>query len=217
MLNTSVREYQNFKAAQNLCIAAYGSEELSSENIEKYESNGVWSQSNVWHIKQAQPLRSYFIGASAPTQLELLNTEEDQVKQLIARIRISPFILCQQKLVDVAVRILTLFKDAKEEDEFSVGITAGSLRSFYSFISTHSDLKRPKLSLTPENNIYASWKSGNDKIFSVHFFSNGDARFVIFKPNNRHPEKIIRISGVVTSDMLIETVKPYNIDEWVLE
>ena len=80
------------------------------------------------------------------------------------------------------------------------------------------DLKYPNISLTPDDNIYTSWSDEQNKLFSVLFLPNReDARFVIFKPNNRHPKRQIRISGTVTTDILIETVESYNILDWISE
>ena len=236
MLNPSFREYEKYRAAQNIC-AVYDNKELLSEEID--ESIGVWNP-NVLQINQFQQWSQYFIKASthtqwglfnteenkitqdstktsASTQLELLDSEENKLQQLIMKIRVSASTLCNQKLLNIVERIFTLLKDAKEEDEFCIGITPESLSNFYSFISTHNDLKRPKLSLTPENNIYASWNAAKDKVFSVHFLANGDARFVIFKPNSRHPDKPIRFSGIAPMDDLMqEVIKPQNL-YWVLE
>lgn len=213
MLDSNLQEYQKFKAAQSFC-AVYGNTELLPEEIN--ESNSAWNKLSFQQINNA-PQRTPFFITSASTQLDLLDAEEDQVKELIARIKWLSSIVCKQKLVTIADRILALLKDAKEEDEFSIGISPDSLRSFYSFISTHSDLKRPKLSLTPENNLYASWKSGSDKVFSVHFLSDGDARFIIFKPNKRHPDRPIRLSGVApVDDLLQEVVNPDEV-AWAFE
>ena len=69
----------------------------------------------------------------------------------------------------------------------------------------------------PEDNIYASWRSEQNRLFSVHFLPNGDTRFVIFKPNERHPDKQMRISGTATTDILMETVTPYGVWDWISE
>ena len=146
------------------------------------------------------------------TQVDLLDSEEDQVKELIFRIRTSKSIPYRQSLAN---RLFTLFYDAKEEDPASLGISAGSLRNFYKFLLLHTNLKCPTISLTPDYNIYASWRGEQKRIFSVHFLPNGDARFVIFIPNVRHPERQIRISGAVTTDILMETVAPYHVCDWI--
>jgi hypothetical protein len=117
----------------------------------------------------------------------------------------------------LADKLITLFNDAKEEDPYSLGISASSLRSFIDFLLSHTNLRCPTISLTPDYHIYASWRHEQNRLFSVHFLPNGDARFVIFNPNNRHPERITRISGVATTDILMETLIPHHVEEWISE
>ena len=146
------------------------------------------------------------------TQSDLLNNEDDQVLDLIFRIRESKAIPYRNSLAN---RLNALFYDAKEEDPASLGISAGSLRNFYKFLLLHTNLKCPTISLTPDYNIYASWRGEQKRIFSVHFLPNGDARFVIFIPNVRHQEQQVRISGAVTTDILMESVAPYRVYNWI--
>lgn len=148
------------------------------------------------------------------TQEDLLYSEDEQVQELIFRIKTSFFIPYSERLAN---RLVTLFKDAKEEDPTCPGISVGSLRYFYNFLQLHTNLKCPTISLTPEYNIYASWRDDQKRVFSVHFLPNGDVRFVIFKPNDRHPERKIRISGITTTDFLMETVAPYGVWDWISE
>lgn len=222
MLDTSIQ----YKVARNYCNV-YGAKDLSPDPLENSQSGGVWTQiSTTVHIQQETPIANRWeneiLRSSDPsTQLELLDTEEgqvkelilDQVRELVLRFRFLYSIPYREALVN---RILTLFKDAKEEDELSIGISPGSLRNFYYFLCAHSDLKRPQISLTPENNIYASWKAGNDKVFSVHFLPNEDTRFVVFAPNNRQPERPIRISGIATVDVLMNVVEPHGVKNWAM-
>jgi len=148
------------------------------------------------------------------TQATLLKSEEDQVQELIFRIKRSRTIYHRESLAN---RLLTLFYDAKEEDPDCVGIVAESLRNFINFIQLHTNIKCPIISLTPEYNIYASWRGEQNRVFSVHFLPDVDARFVMFKPNDRHPERKIRVSGIATTDVLMETVMSYRIEEWISE
>jgi len=148
------------------------------------------------------------------TQATLLKNEEDQVQELIFRIKRSIAISYRKSLANT---ILTLFNDAKEEDPDCLGIAAESLRSFYNFLHLHTDIKCPTISLTPDYNIYASWRGEQNRVFSVHFLPNGDVRFVIFKPNDRHPGRQIRLSGIATTDVLMETVAPDSVSDWISE
>jgi len=150
------------------------------------------------------------------TRADLLDIEDNQVQQLIFQIRRSTSIPNNAHLAN---RLTTLFHDEKEEDSDSSGITVESLRNFYFFLllTLRANLKYPAISLTPDNDIYISWRNGQNQVFSVHFLTNGDVRFVIFKPNDRHPERTTRLSGTTTTDTLIETVDSYGVWDWISE
>ena len=148
------------------------------------------------------------------TQTNLVNSEELLVQELIYRIKISRLIPYRE---DLAKSLLALYYDAKEEDPECVGIAAESLRSFNDFIHLHTNLKRPIISLTPDYNIYASWRDEQNRVFSIHFLPNADVRFVMFKPNDIHPERKIRVSGSATIDTLMETLAPHCLEEWISE
>jgi len=160
-------------------------------------------------------IRDWFEKKSPLTQTDLLDCEETEIQELIFRIRRLPVI----PWGSLANRLLVLYNDAKEEDADSPGIALGSIRHFYNFLQfhTHTNLKCPIISLTPDNNIYASWKEGRNRVFSVHFLPRGDVRFVIFKPNNKHPERQIRVSGTATTDTLMEMVTPNGLWDWIVE
>ncbi len=202
-----------------------------NEAIEDYFP-GDYQYSGAWDIKEPPIPDAYYtrtalvnqedsstliglwLGMRNPiTQADLLKNEEDQVREIIFQIKILISIPYKD---DLANKLLTLFNDAKEEDPLSLGMSAMSLRTFIDFLRSHTNLKCPTISLTPDYNIYASWRYEQNRLFSVHFLPNGDARFVIFEPNNRHPTRITRISGVTTTDILMETVViPNRIEEWI--
>lgn len=148
------------------------------------------------------------------TQINIVDNEDDLTKELIFRLRTSLYIPNARR---IANRLMTLFHEAKEEDPSGSGIAIGSLRNFYTFLHLHTNLKCPSLSLTPECNIYASWRGKPRHVFSVLFESNRNVCFVIFKPNNKHPEKQMRFSGTATNDILMDTVAPYGVSLWISE
>jgi hypothetical protein len=156
---------------------------------------------------------SEWVGSKDPeTQTDLVDNEEKQVQELIYRFRTSLYISFHESLAD---KLLALHNYAKEEDSTSSGIAIGSLRYFFNFFHLHSKLKCPTISLTPDNNIYTRWKGEKGCLFSVHFLPNGNASFVIFKPNDKHPELKIRLSGKTTTDILMETVESYGVNDWI--
>ena len=220
--------YERFEPV--IARIAYVNEAIEDDFPGDYQDSGEWNimlqeppTPDAYYIstalvnqEESGTLIKFWPGNKNPlTQGDLLKNEEDQLQELIFQIRRSISIPYKDNLAN---KLLTLFNDAKEEDPDSLGMSAGSLRSFTNFILSHTNLKCPTISLTPDYNIYASWRCEQNRVFSVHFFPNGDARFVIFKPNNRHPERITRISGVATADILMETVViPNRIEEWISE
>ena len=162
----------------------------------------------------AVPINKWPENRTPFTQRNLVDREEELIQELILRFKTSLSVLYLESLTS---RLITLYHDAKDEDAASPGITVGSLLNFYNFFQLHENINCPTISLTPENNIYASWRIEQNRLFSVHFLPNRDVRFVIFKPNARHPERQIRVSGTVTTDMLRETVACYGVWEWISE
>ena len=71
--------------------------------------------------------------------------------------------------------------------------------------------------MTPEGYIYARWKADRQRLLSVQFLPDGNVRLVIFKPNPKHKNVIVRFSGLTTSDSLIDEILNHHISDWVLE
>jgi hypothetical protein len=143
--------------------------------------------------------------------MDLVVSEDKQVQELIYRFRTFSSIPYHKKLAD---RLLSLFNYEKEEDPDSLCIAAGSLRDFYDFLHLHDNLKYPSITLSPDNNILASWRSEQNRVFSVHFLSNKDVRFVIFKPIKKYPDRKFRFSGAATIDTLMDEI-PKDMLDWI--
>jgi hypothetical protein len=102
----------------------------------------------------------------------------------------------------------------QEEELDSRGITVRSLQHFIDLLKAYPVLRCPAVSVTPDRNIYASWKSGSDRVFSIHFLPDGKARFVIFCPNDKHPGETIRLSGTATVDVVMSIAEPHGVLNW---
>jgi len=174
----------------------------------------------IYQVTAAVNEKSYGIHYSTaitkitPSQLGLLNVEDEKIQNLIFHIRMSSQISYRER---IAANLLFLNDYAKEETSESAGINLGSLQSFYDFIQIHNNLKCPIISLTPDDNIYLSWRGEKNRLFSVHFLSGEEVRFVVFKPNDMHPEKEDRFSGKTTYDVLKEAVIQYHVWDWISE
>jgi len=192
----------------------YAGASFEVQKIQKEHKFTFCNTTTVYQEDQHDHISYWHEGQDSFTQKDLLNNEEEQVQELIYQIRKSFSIRYHDKLAN---RLLALFKYEKEDDPACLGIAVGSLRNFYHFFRLNINIECPTISLTPDYNIYASWRGEQHRVFSVHFLPNRDARFVIFKPNDRYPERKLRLSGTVTTDVLMETVAPYNIYDWILE
>ena len=154
---------------------------------------------NTLTVNQEKPMFLVYWRDSPSTQTELLSTKDEQVQELIHQIRKSFSISNHESLAN---KLIALFNIAKEEKPTSLGIAVDSLSNFYNFLKLYTNVKNPTLSLSPDYNIYASWRT-EKQLFSAHFLPTGDIRFVLFMPNNRDSKRKIRITGIATSDTLI--------------
>ena len=111
-------------------------------------------------------------------------------------------------------RIQFLFEASKEEYPNEVAIIPESLKNFLGFLQTEPNLKYPDVVLSPDKNICAQWRTAPNRHFSVEFLPVGDVRFVIFSPNPKHPNKINRMSGIVSVDSLMQTAQPQGVRSW---
>ena len=210
----SPKKYKSFlsKAYSDVDLIYEPSSELIAEAwvpVDKQQkvSNVYRCWTAVTHGGRENLINELFGNERHPhTQSVLLDSNDNDVNNVIYLIRTSKSILNREKLAN---RLLLLFMDAKEDDLDCTGITLGSIRYFYSFLLLHTNLKPPAISLTPDYNIYASWKDEKRRLFSVHFLPNKDVRFVIFEPNKKHPQRRNRFSGTTTSDVLDEVIESH--------
>jgi len=152
-------------------------------------------------------------GGSMATQ-QPATTEDDSVAEIIWRAATTLAIRYRAKL---SVRLSELQKAVQEEQVDGRGITVTSLHNFVEFLTINQALRYPAVSVTPDRNIYASWKSGSDRVLSLHFLPDGKVRFVVFRPNDKHPGDVIRLSGIATMDVIISTVAPHGVLAWASE
>jgi len=152
-------------------------------------------------------------GGSMATQQPPV-ADEQSAEEIIWRVQT---VLPVQYRARLASRLRELQKAVQEEELDGGGIAVGSLHNFVELLKAHPALRYPAVSVTPDRNIYASWKSGADRVFSIHFLPDGKVRFVIFRPNDKHPGQAIRLSGTATVDVIIGVAAPHGVLAWASE
>lgn len=133
------------------------------------------------------------------------------VEELIQAIRESEKLTYGSRL---ASRLRHLVEIAEEEYPEQSSLSPKSLSDFVVFLIPHSSLRYPSVVLTPDGNIRARWKNGGNRQFSVEFLGDEDIRFVLISPDPKKTYKIIRITGLATTESLMDVVAPYNIISW---
>jgi hypothetical protein len=149
-------------------------------------------------------------GGSMATQ-QSPTTEDESVEEIIWRVGTTLSIRYRARL---ASRLSELQKTVQEEELDGRGIRIRSLQHFIEILKAYPALRCPAVSVTPDRNIYASWKSGSDRVFSIHFLPDGKVRFVIFCPNDKHPGQVVRLSGTATVDVVMSIAAPHSVLSW---
>ena len=149
-------------------------------------------------------------GANMATQ-QPPTTDDECVEGIIWRVGTTLSARYRAKLTS---RLSELQNAVQEEELDSRGITVRSLQHFIDLLKAYPVLRCPAVSVTPDRNIYASWKSGSNQVFSIHFLPDGKARFVIFCPNDKHPGETIRLSGTATVDVVMSIAEPHGVLNW---
>jgi hypothetical protein len=139
-----------------------------------------------------------------------------EVENLISGISALPNVMHAERISNRLSYLRKVFLEEQDND-----ISVDSIRTFTIFLSMHPDVRYPAITLTPAGYIYAQWKKGSDShdsLFSLHFLSDWDVRFVVFSPNEKHPAKITRISGTEVVDTILSNMdKAYDVSSWVVE
>lgn len=218
------------EARKNASVA-YGDESLIESPIHSFPYIGAWDRADLSSSKPTHGpryIRTAAVDQEGPgvsgwprkrdpiTSGDVVDNGEKEIHELIFRFKTLLSVPYREGLAN---RLITLFKDAQEGDLISPAISVGSVRSFYDFLQlhAHSNLKCPSISLTPEYNVYASWKAEQGRVLSMHFLPSGDVRFVIFKPNDKHGSRKIRIFGIATADVVMGEVEPHGVQGWISE
>jgi len=151
-----------------------------------------------------------FMYEDSSTESRTLEKNEKQADELIWKILDTQSI---PDRISISKRLFELLEDVKEEETESAGISIESLRSFYNFLQTHSNLKKPAIALTPINDIYVSWKDELGSVFSINFLSSGFVRFAIIAYSERSDQPT-SLSGLVKTEDLVKNVKPWGVLKW---
>ncbi len=91
-------------------------------------------------------------------------------------------------------------------------MNSDSFWSFYEFLKYYPTIRRPFISLTPDDDIYVSWARGDGQKVSLHFLSNGRVKILYLSVGSS-----IAANGEVENIKLLEKFITQHSLKWLLE
>jgi len=226
-LQGRVEACEKYFAAKNIAATCEGFGEFkNAENYWASEEDNDWMEAQIWFKRVSmgargrrspitmEPDLEYVISPSSESpfdKLYELRNDDEKVLEIISHVRSQLDVSFAQQLAD---RLKFLVDVAKEEHPDEVAILPESLRNFVSFLQFQANLNYPDVVLSPSKNIRVQWRTAPNRHFAVEFLTTGEAQFVIFSPDPKHPERTIRLSGLASVDSLMETVQPHGVLTW---
>ena len=165
----------------------------------KSTASGFESISKVWISCEPE---------SPFDQLLDLRSDDDKLQELIVYTRLSLEVRFKERLAD---RLEFLCAAAKSEEP-QINVSPESARHFLIFLQSIPNLNYPDVVLSPSGNIRAQWRVVNNNHFVVEFLPTSEVRFVMFVP---HAARMVRLSGLVPVNTLMQTLEPYRILSWI--
>lgn len=94
------------------------------------------------------------------------------------------------------------------DDYDGQALSARSIDGLIDFLEATPPSDYPDLTVTPAGDCYAEWRGSQGRKVAIEFLESGDARYLLFRPNPRHPQRVDRLTGTTTIDALAETMAP---------
>ena len=132
-----------------------------------------------------------------------MSTIPSHLETLIDRLQTTG-IAIKSRLADRIGALSAAYADDYEARNLSVR----SLSCLIDFLEASPSSNYPDITATPAGDIYAEWRGPQGHLLTIEFLDSGEARYLHFRPNPKHPHRTDRLSGTTTADALSETVVP---------
>ena len=103
-----------------------------------------------------------------------------------------------RRIVDLSVAI--------EEDYPGQKLSGRSLDALLDFLEASLSPDYPDLTATPVGDLCVEWRHPDGRHLIVEFLDSSEARYLVIRPNPRHPKGIDRLTGSTTADALETTI-----------
>lgn len=88
----------------------------------------------------------------------------------------------------------------RSEESDAASMSVDSIWGLHLALNGAARVELPRISLTADGNIYATWRARNQSVFSVHFLSQREARYALIRPDPQNRGTMLRSSGSAPAD-----------------
>jgi hypothetical protein len=146
--------------------------------------------------------------------LDELRTPKGQIQRQIPAFRRGGGLPYRERL---ARRLDFLLGALEEEEETWAEDSPDSLRQMLLFLQAVPDFRCPTVTVTPAATFRAEWNAGQNRHLAIDFLPDGQVRFVVFSPDPLHPDRVQRVSGIVSRADVMRAIEPYKIYRWAAD
>jgi hypothetical protein len=237
------REYAKFHAARQIVLDPTSATDFHPIGLGQSLDEGGTDPLETWHVHgQQRRLRpwipsiaqdvsstgnlayvvlvsdldnpTHFTGMGDFAALDDSRTPEGQIRRQIHSLRRG----FQLKYCERLARRLEFLLEAMEEEEKGwTEDSPESLRRMLLFLNNVPSFRYPVVTITPSATFRAQWTADEKRHFAIDFLPSGEVRFVVFSPDPRHPNRIQRISGIMSWENLINVIETYRVHHWAAD
>lgn len=146
-------------------------------------------------------------------ELDRRRTDTTEIEICLCELRSRHAIKNANRIADRTANLLELYK----EDYDGRSLSSSSFATFTSFLILHPTSKYPSITATPAGEIYAQWKHNESQRLGIQFLAGNEIKWVIFKQNPLHEERIDQFSGKTVVGSFREIARVSGIHEWIFE
>jgi hypothetical protein len=146
--------------------------------------------------------------------LDELRTPKGQIQRQIPAFQRGGGLPYRERL---ARRLDFLLGALEEEEETWAEDSPDSLRQMLLFLQAVPDFRCPMVTITPAATFRAEWQGGQNRHLAIDFLPDGQVRFVVFSPDPLHPDRVQRVSGIVSRADVMRAIEPYKVYRWAAD
>lgn len=146
-------------------------------------------------------------------ELDRRRTDTTGIEFYVHALREQKSIRHADRIADRTANLLELYK----EDYDGRALSSSSLATFIDFLNFHPNSKFPTITATPAGELYVQWKHDESQRLGIQFLAGSEVKWILFKRNSTHEERIDHFSGQTMVDSFRETANALGIHEWIVE